>query len=468
MILPPQFTRTLLSLTTTLFLFSAMANSEEQVVTEAEALSSAPTLTKEEVVAAKEQGLDDAYQYVSELAQEFVTSKMTQFAGQNKQVHLHFGTALVAAKPTEAGWSDSRIMAYQGAQLQARESLLKQLHRDVTSETLRTSFKTNKLPEFTAEELQSQDRLEAILDKVVTLVDATLDSKLNEMGIDAAEYSAAPPSKRKVMMQKAITRTAKQRARGDISGSQIMKSYEATDKNGNTAIAVVIATSVKKKNFLASLRLSKGNIEPSPEKAGEPLNQYLARQKNNLVYQYGTKLLWDEKGYPMLVSFGMSGNDCNPSDYEECVDNREFSFGDAELDALAHIAEGYSLMGTFESERSNTEHKTRTATATQTQSKETDVNEDTVAEIIKEISESSSMRSSVKGLVGVKTAMRWTEKHPITNREVNGVVLVWHPRAEQDTRTFKEGKIIEKKSNAAKASIRSGVGESEEAANEEF
>ncbi|QYK05165.1 DUF6844 domain-containing protein [Shewanella zhangzhouensis] len=466
--LSSKFNKTLLAFATSSLLFTAVSHGEEQTAQDADVLSAAPTLTKEEVVAAEEQGLDDAGAYVQQQVQAFVDSKVTQFAEQNKQVHLHFGTALVSARPTEAGWSDARIMAYRNAQQKARESLLKQLYRDVASETLRTAFKNNKLPEFTAEELQTESRLEAILDKLVTLADATLNAQLAEVGVDAAEYDAAPPTKRKLMMQKAITQISKQRSRGDISGSQVMKTYEATDKNGNTAVAVVVATSVKKKNFLSSLRLSKGNIEPSPEKAGDSLGSYLSKQKPNLVYQYGTKLLWDEKGYPMLVSFGMSGNDCNPSDYEECADNRDFSFADAELDALSHIAESYSLMGTYESESRKTSGKSRTATATLNQNKDTDVSEDAVSEMIKEVSEASSMTSNVKGLVGLKTAMRWTEKHPVTNREVNGVVLVWHPKAEQDSQALKNGKLIEKKANAAKANIKSGTGESDGASNEEF
>ena len=213
-----------------------------------------------------------------------------------------------------------------------------------------------------------------------------------------------------------------------------MKTYEKTDSSGNTAIAVVIASSNKKKNFLASLRKSKGNVEPSPEKAKISVEEYLARHKPNLMYQIGTRVLWDEKGYPVLVSFGMAGNDCNPSDYEECVDNREFSFIDAELNAYAHISESYNLAGTVEASKSITSNKTKTAKAQLTDESQIETQEMTVAKIISETNQMSKMTSSVKGLVGIQQATRWTAKHPITNREMNGVVLMWHPLTEQATR----------------------------------
>lgn len=431
--------------------------------------ASQPTLTKQEVLQAQSDTPDDAYGYVENKAQNYILNKRKKFAQLNKQVFMHSGAAIVSLKPTEAGWSDARIMAYQEAQQKAREKLLKQLYIDVSSQTIRSSFKTNKQPKFDPQEIQAQGKLEAILDKLVALTDATLDTKLQELGVDPNEYDAAPPTKRKIMMQKAITKTVTTKAHGDISGSQIMKTYEKTDKNGNTAIAVVIATSNKKKNFLTSLRLSKGNVSPSPEKAKLSVDDYLEKNRRNLMYQYGTKVLWDEKGYPVLLSFGMAGNDCNPADYEECVDNREFSFIDAELNAFAHISESYNLNGKVDNSSSTTKDKSKIATIIMSEGDNADSMETTVAKIIKETQLTSTMTSSVKGLVGIQEAIRWTERHPVTNREVNGVVIMWHPLSEQETRAFKSNKkLSKKKKNAGKVVFKAEAGESDEADDDDF
>ncbi|BDX05916.1 DUF6844 domain-containing protein [Planctobacterium marinum] len=428
-----------------------------------------PAATSEEVIEAQEERPADAAAYVDEKAQQYIMSKRRKFATQNKQVFMHAGTAIISLRPTEASWGDARVLAYTEAMQKAREAMLKQLYTSVAAETIRKSFKSNQLPEFSQEEIQTQSKFVALLDKLTALASATIDNELVELGIDPQEYDAAPPTKRKTMMQKAITQTVKTVSQGDITGTQIMKSYEKTDSNGNTAVSVVIATSNKKKNFLASLRKSKGNIAPEPGKAKMPVLDYLDKHQDNLMYQIGTKIHWDEKGYPVLLSFGMAGNDCNPADYEECVDNREFSYLDAELNAFAHIAETYNLVGRVEASSSNTSDKSRTATAILNDSNETETQEQTVAKVIKEISQMSKVTSSVKGLVGLQQVKRWSSKHPVTNREVNGVVLMWHPLTEQETRAFKSNKELKRSNHSGtKATITPVSGESDGADDEDF
>lgn len=456
-----------------LILLSFQLNAQVQPTEEADLVvedkqAEQPASTAQETIAASKSTTQDAYSYVEEKARKYILEKRRKFRAQNKQVFIHSGTAAIKLKPTEAGWADARVLAYAEAQQKARESLLKQLDNNVKTNTIRSAFKTDRLPEFTPEEIQEQSKFEAILSKVVALTDATLDTKLEELGVDPSEYNAAPPSKRKKILENSITRNVITTSRANITGTQIMKSFEKTDADGRTAVSVVIATSNKKKNLLASLRKSKGNIEPSPEKAKNSVEDYLEMHRDNLMYQIGTKLHWDEKGYPVLLSFGMSGNSCNLADYEECISNREFSYMDAELNAWAHISEAYNLSGSIDSKSSATSSQTTTATVTLRDDKNTDLQKDPVAQVIKEINATSKMTSSVKGLTGIQEATRWSVKHPVTNREMNGVVLVWHPLAEQETRAFKENKDNRKKSAGAKITSRATAGESLEADDEDF
>lgn len=403
----------------------------------------APAATVAEVK--QNQGIDDAYQHVSEQALGFVEHKRDKYRQQGKQVFIYAGSALVPVRPTHPNWGDARAMAYQEALQKAREALLRQLYLDVSSQTLRRSFKTNQLPEFTAEELE-QSMMGAVLDKLVALSDAVIDKELEELGVDPSQYAAAPPSKRKQMMQNALTQTITTRARGNISGTMTMKSFEATDKNGNTAVSVVIATSNKMKNMLADFRQSKGQVTPVPARAKQPVRQFLQQNKADLMFTVGTKVLWDEQGYPVLASFGMAGNECNPSDYESCVDNREFAFISARNSALANIAEAYNLQGTVTSNETKGKDRSRTATTTKVEGNRTETSEELVTKILRETEQMSQMTSSVKGLVGIQTAMQWTAKHPVTQREVNGVVMLWHPQSEASTRTFKQNKPKKKAS----------------------
>ncbi|GAA4650944.1 hypothetical protein GCM10023116_32270 [Kistimonas scapharcae] len=426
-----------------------------------EAENPVPSQTLEEVKAASEKRVSNAVDDVNTRAQEYVLRKKGQLRkqGRSNEVFVSYGAARVNAKGASPDWGDSRIIAYQRAQMDAREKLLKTLYSEVTSEIVKDSFKTNKLPKFEPEELQSQSKLESLLDKLTALADATLDEKLSEKGIDPAEYNAAPPEKRKIMMKKAFSKTTERLSRGDLSGTLVTRTFETTDENGYTAVAVVIQTSVKMKNLLSELRVSKGAIEPNPNKKRKSIDDFLIENRKNLMYEYGLKLMYDEQGYPILLSFAQAGNDCNPVDYEECVDNREFAYIEAENDAFAHIAEAYNLSGLSKTSTSKGEEQSKEARVTQTAEGEETIQE-TVSRVIKETRAMAKMTSSVKNLVGIEEAMRWSEKHPVTGREINGLVLAWHPLKEQAIRTFKAGKIPSNSSTSEGAVFDNGSGSS--------
>lgn len=402
----------------------------------------APAQTELEIMKSVERGIENAHLHVIEQADKYVRERKAAYQrqGRAQEVFLQYGVADVNRPPTSPDWADARSIAYLQAQTKAREALIKELYISISSEVMREAFKTSKEPEFTPEELRQSSKLEAMFDKMVAVADASLDKKLVELGVDPQEFHPAPLSKRKLMMRKAITRTVNTHSRGEISGAMIIRTFEITDSNGKTAVAAVLSTSNKMKNVLASLQQSKGHILPEPEKRGVNLDQFLESNKANLMYEYGVKLLHDEQGYPMLVSFGMAGNNCNPVDYEECNDNRDFAFIEAEQAAYAHISEAYNLYGTINAGVTSGQAREENKTLTKTDEGEMSV-EELTTELLKETEQLSRMSSSVKGLVGLQVAKRWTHKHPTSEREINGVVVAWHPQREQAMRTFKSGKV---------------------------
>ncbi len=399
-----------------------------------------PNQTTQEVIQAAEAKVQDAMADVDHKAKQIVRQQTEKFRLKGRRdIRIMYGTALVKARPSEGKWGDARVIAYQKAVMSAREKLLKQLYADVATEMVRESFKTNQLPEISDEELRKQAGLEGALDMLVAIADTALDGRVEKMGIDGKAYVAASPSKRKIMMKKAFSKTTSRLSRGELGGTIVTKTFETTDENGNTAISVVLTTSNKMKNTLQDLRLSKGNIQPDPRKARISIEQYLEKNKSNLMYQYGLNLMHDELGYPVLISYAQAGNDCNPVDYEECIENREFSFIEAENDAFSNFAEAYQLTGKLQTESTRGEEKIKDATITRGD-EGTETVEGTVSRIIKETREMSRQTSSVKGLVGIKETLRWTEKHPVTGKEINGIVLTWHPVNEQSIRNYKANK----------------------------
>ncbi len=399
-----------------------------------------PAQTTQEVIQAAQAGVRDAMRDVDEKANQVVeeqTAAMKRLG--RRDIRIMYGSALVNARPAEGKWGDARVIAYQRAVMQAREKLLKQLYSEVSSEMVRESFRTNQLPEFTDTELKSQAGMEAALDMIVAVADTALEGRVEAMGIDSKAYAVADSTKRKIMMKKAFSKKTSTSSRGEISGTIVTRTFETTDVNGNTAVSVVLTTSNKMKNTLENLRLSKGSIAPDPSKARISIEDYLSQNQSNLMYQYGMSLIYDEMGYPVLISYAQAGNECNPVNYEECVDNRDFAFIEAENDAFSHFAEAYQLTGNIQTDTSKGEEKIKDATLTKTEDGQ-DIVESTVTQILKETQQMSRQTASIKNLVGIKEVMRWTENHPVTNKEINGIVLAWHPMNEQSIRAYKANK----------------------------
>ena len=361
-----------------------------------------PAQTKQEVVSSAKAQVQDAMADVDRRAGDAVRQQRKKLREKGKKdVRVMYGTALVNAKSADPDWGDRRVIAYQRAVVAAREKLLKQLYGEVTTRTLRENFRTNQLPEFTPEEIQTQKGLDAALGVVVAIADTAVGGRLEEMGIDSKAYEAATPTKRKVMMKKAFSKMTQRESRGELSGAIVTRTFETTDANGNTAVAVVLTTSNKLKNTLENFRVSKGRIAPNPKRAKISIDDFLEQNHSNLMYQHGITLMYDEEGYPVLISYAQAGNECNPVDYEECVDNREFSFIEAENDAYANFAEVYNLQGVLTAESRKGEEKIKDATLTRTESGDQTI-EGTTSRLLKEVSEMSEMNSAVKDLVGIE------------------------------------------------------------------
>ena len=414
---------------------SSHANTAEQ------ATSHQPAQTQEAVIATSKEGVSDAIKQVEGSAANYVRAQKKHYRQQGREAEILIasGTALVSQPGTSPDWGDARVIAYQQAQTKARESLLKELYADVSSEIIRESFRTNESPEFAAEELQSQNALESLLGKVTAYGNAVLDSKLKEYGVDPKEYDAAPLEKRKIMMKQAFTKGTQTRSYGELSGAIIAQTFEITDTNGNTAVAVVLKTSVKMKNLLSSLRTSKGVVTPG--KPGVNIADYLENNQANLMFEYGLRYFRDEEGYPVLLSFSQAGNACNPADYEECADNRSFAYDEAYNDAMSHFSEAYNLNGFTETKAFKGQQRIREEKITRSKGGGQETSQETISAILRETSTLSKMKSEVKGLVGIHEAIRWSELHPLTGREINGVVLAWRPKREQALRTFKANKV---------------------------
>ncbi|MGY0217172.1 DUF6844 domain-containing protein [Endozoicomonadaceae bacterium StTr2] len=401
-----------------------------------------PAQTTQEVVAAANE-VKDAYTYVEEKAQAFTDKQQENLRkkGRENEVFVTTGVAMVNANIDSPKWGQARALAYQRAQLEARKELLMQLNLDVSSEMVEDILNSDIPPEFTDRDKDVQDSVDKMLEMVVAVADAATEGRFKDIGVDEKAFKLADQTKKKLMLNDAFSKRTITKSRAELSGALVTKTFEKTDSNGDTAISVVLMSSVKMKNILDGLHNSKGLVIPRENKKGINISQYINNNRNNLMYEYGLRLVYDEQGYPVLISYGQTGNSCNPTDRKGCVRNRKFAFINAQNDAYSHFAEAYNLQGKARSETLNLERTRKIETLSRDEDGTESRVQSTVDEILNETKAMSQMTSSVKDLKGIQEEMRWTQKHPVTGRELNGVVLVWHPVRETAIRTFQQNRI---------------------------
>ena len=125
---------------------------------------------------------------------------------------------------------------------------------------------------------------------------------------------------------------------------------------------------------------------------------------------------------------------------------------------MSHFSEAYNLNGFTETEVFKGRQKTREAKITRISGSDAETSQETISTILSETKTMSKMKSEVKGLVGIYEAMRWSESHPVTGREINGVVLAWKPKREQALRTFKANRTPGSQQETAKKRQQSAGG----------
>lgn len=214
-----------------------------------------------------------------------------------------------------------------------------------------------------------------------------------------------------------------------------------------TWLPVAIVASPKMRAFIDDVIRSKGDITPNPSKASSiPLEQVFS-DKSALIDEFGIRRMFDEQGYPVLVSFGQSSNPYRGNDYQQRYDNRKVSFAAAEAEAFGNFATLFKSTGTFDESTSQVMQNQRIGIV-RAEGRDLSESEETSREFIRALEQEMEASGRVQDLAGTRELLRWTAKHPLYGHEINGVIYVWHPVAEANARALRDYKPAQAKPSA--------------------
>ncbi|MCO4758003.1 MAG: hypothetical protein KC477_08260 [Oceanospirillaceae bacterium] len=405
------------------------------------ALTDADQQTAADIALASQPSMEDPGLKIEALIEQFESQGVgSKFRARADRGELYYTTAIatVMVKPEHRDWGNFRVMAYKEALLKAQAKYVESLGVSIKSEAVQKLFDDqSQMPEFTAEELRSSSKMMEILNKAVAYAGGVLDQKLEELGIDPSEFNAAPPEKRALLFERSVSERTIAKARQSIAGVIPVKTFEAYDDQGNHVVAVAIVASSRFRQFVDDIINSKGDITANAKKASAlSISEQLRSNKSALLDEFGIRRLYDEQGYPVLVSFGQSSNPYRGSDYQTLADNRELSYAAAKGQSYANLA---YLFKSNASSTNITSQKAKRSTVG-IASKDGDgvtTTEEGSVNFIRAIDREITAKGNVNNLTGTKELFRWTAKHPVHGHEINGVVYIWHPKLEQTARSLK-------------------------------
>lgn len=355
----------------------------------------------------------------------------------NNEIFYTVANATVMQTGEGSDWVDYRNRAFRQAYIEALAKYLEYRGIDNTATLVRTKFDDKSIPRFRPEELRNVTKMDEVLDKIVALADGKINQQLDELGIDPSEYKALPKQKRKDLLRSCIAETGVTKATDELTGVMPVQTFEASNENGQHVVAVAIVASPKMRQFVDEVKTQRGNIAPNSKKAGgKMLYEVFSNDDQALISAFGIRRMYDKDGYPVLVSFGQSGNTYTGPDYEERLDERETSYEYAKQQAMANFSFLLDSVGSLKIKSEESACKVKNIIVDENGRED----RNTSKKIAKKLLKTINMRGKMRSQAGISELYRWTTKDPLYSKEVNGVILTWSPRAERTAYNLKDYK----------------------------
>ena len=255
-------------------------------------------------------------------ASNWLTSKGLQqgrMIKNDKLLYISVGAATIMAKPDEEEFIDSRYLAFQRAELDAKAKLAMTLGVDLSTErgsaNLRTSpkerqalkelYSSSKALQNSAEKAGIADRIKSIFDKATRLAETKLDNALEE--------AEATPEKNKadnnILKSININDTslkASAAAYTEVQGAQVIQTFEGSYRD-SYMVVVVTLWSQNIQKLVDSMISGQNPAQLDPVTAKKEIIKQLPTNPDELMCLTGVRAYINERGERTLLAFGQAG-----------------------------------------------------------------------------------------------------------------------------------------------------------------
>lgn len=351
---------------------------------------------------------------------------------------LFVGDGYVRLSPEDPNWVNARSLAYDEALIQAYKRVAEDLSLTTEVKMLSELLQDSEKPTLGTDK---RSNIDILLDKVVAVAGGQLDQKLTELGINPAQFNAASDSAKKTMLRDATSKKSVSTAVASTTGLIPYQTFEGRNGLGQHVIRVVVSAEPDRIALVKTILSKQGQVLPNEsKKSDKKLYERLVLDKSVLMNQFGTRLMYDELGYPVLVAFGQAGVEKSLSRSGDIArlklaQNKAVAHADSVLTVLLN-----STTATKNITKEVMEHledmkliSDKDAGAIQEELSESDT-------YSSDGNYSTSVSGRISNFTGRSEFYNWVYEIPETKQKVAGVILVWSPRTARHAQDIKTGR----------------------------
>lgn len=219
------------------------------------------------------------------------------------------GVANVRVGPTNPSFGKEIALAYERAMFDLQADFIVQNYGRQVSRRLLQVMQDNSTnaEQFDPVELKrarDEGRVGALFDKALTLMDKRLDNELIKEGVPREKLAEMSVEQKKTTFRESLTKDVVTRAVRDMQGLVPVQTRIFTQNTVNgkvTRVGVIAVQSAKTRQFAQDLARQRPTlVKGDPNK----LADLLPRNDREYLDEIGLRFSYDERGRPMLISYG--------------------------------------------------------------------------------------------------------------------------------------------------------------------
>lgn len=316
------------------------------------------------------------------------------------------GRSEVNLPVTDPNFSKALNIAFDKATLAMQTEFIRNTFGSQSSEIAQKVFldESSNAREF--EKLPAGGRFTQLVDKIVKLTGAKLDSALEELGVEAQNLTE---ERKKELALNSIVQQISETAFGTMQGLVPVQTSMTELGDGYYEVGVIAVMSPKTKQVANDMRQKRASLITGK---GRELSDVLPETNEGYISEHGIRLVYNENGAPVIISYGQWSYDAgrNPAVTSR---NKNIAIKQATSRADAAVS---AFINTSLQMKMNTKvgEILRTTITETTRGNDVALEEKDSNDIIDIISEDITTRSSTT-LRGLGTLNTWSAK------DTNGV-----------------------------------------------